>query len=130
MPRIGSTNPHARALRRNATECETRIWLAVRDRRLGGFKFRRQATIGPYVVDFLCTQQRLVLEIDGGQHGGADDQRRDAALASAGYHVLRFWNSDVISNLDGVLQTILSALQSPSPNPLPRAGEGYQDRIT
>lgn len=127
MPRIGSTNPYARELRRNATECETRVWLAVRDRRLGGYKFRRQATVGPYIVDLLCTDRRLIVEIDGGQHGGPDDQRRDAALVANGYRILRFWNPDVISNLDGVLQSIATALQCPSPNPLPHAGEGYQD---
>jgi very-short-patch-repair endonuclease len=104
-----------RALRRNATDAETKLWFAVRDRRLAGFKFMRQKSIGSYVVDFLCRDRNLVVEVDGGQHAESrSDQVRDAYLASEGYRVLRFWNSDVLSNIDGVLQTILASLNSSS----------------
>ncbi len=123
---IGRTNPHARRLRRDATDVEQRFWLAVRDRRLAGFKFRRQATIGPFIVDFLCVERRLVVELDGGQHDGATDAARTAWLEGRGYHVIRFWNQEVIENFDGVLQAVSAALirRPPSPNPLPQAGEG------
>jgi very-short-patch-repair endonuclease len=121
------TSPHARRLRSQATDVEQRFWLAVRDRRLGGYKFRRQASIGPFVVDFLCVERRLVVELDGGQHGGEDDRRRTEFLERADYRVLRFWNNDVLENEEGVLLTVLAALEGagpPSPNPLPPAGEG------
>ena len=127
MPPIGATNPHARRLRRDATECETRVWLAVRGRRLAGVKFRRQATIGPFVADFLCIEHRLIVEIDGGQHDAEVDAARTAYLEARGYRILRFWNNDVIDNLDGVLSAIAVALHTPSPNPLPHAGEGYSE---
>jgi len=101
-----------RRLRREATDAETRLWFALRDRRLGGFKFVRQEAIGPYVVDFVCRQRKLIIEVDGGQHSeNARDRVRDAALTADGYHVLRFWNSDVLSNTDGVLCTILAKLE-------------------
>ncbi|RYE03891.1 MAG: endonuclease domain-containing protein [Sphingomonadales bacterium] len=132
MPAIRPTNSHARRLRREATDAEQRFWLEVRDRRLGGFKFRRQATIGPYVVDFLCAEKSLIVEIDGGQHNEAVDRKRTAFLGTKGYRVLRFWNNDVLTNMPGVLQRSLEALNAvssrpvgPSPNPLPQAGEGF-----
>lgn len=107
---------------------ERRFWLAVRDRRLSGFKFRRQASVGPFVVDFLCVQASLIVELDGGQHGGADDQRRTAFLEREGFRVLRFWNNEVTANWESVLVTVDAALKAsvapPSPNPLPPAGEG------
>ena len=90
-----------------------KIWFAVRDRRLAGFKFVRQEPIGPYIADFVCREARLIVEVDGGQHNESErDQRRDAFLASEGYRILRFWNSDVLTNMDGVLQTILASLTS------------------
>lgn len=102
-----------RRLRRNATDAETRLWLALRDRRLGGFKFVRQSAIGPYIVDFVCRDRKLVVEVDGGQHAdSAADTVRDAALAGEGYRVMRFWNTDVLSNMDGVLDALLAALRS------------------
>jgi very-short-patch-repair endonuclease len=105
----------ARTLRQNATDAETKLWFAVRDRRLAGLKFVRQKSIGPYVADFLCRDRNLIIEVDGGQHAESEsDQVRDAYLASEGYRVLRFWNSDVFGNLDGVLQTILASLNSSS----------------
>ncbi len=101
-----------RRLRRQATDAETKLWFTLRDRRLGGFKFVRQEAIASYVVDFVCREKRLIIEVDGGQHAdNPRDRVRDAALAAEGYHVLRFWNSDVLSNKDGVLTVILAKLQ-------------------
>ncbi len=85
-----------------------KLWFALRDRRLNGIKFVRQQAIGPYVVDFVCRAEWLVIEVDGGQHSeSAHDRGRDATLASEGYRVMRFWNTDVLKNIDGVLQAIL-----------------------
>ena len=90
-----------------------RIWLALRDRRLGGFKFVRQLAIGPYIADFVCRDRKLIVELDGGQHSeNKRDQIRDAFLANEGYMVLRFWNNDVMTNRDGVLQAIVAKLES------------------
>jgi len=105
-----------RRLRRQATNAETILWLELRDRRLGGFKFVRQEAIGPYVTDFVCRTEKLVVELDGGQHADNDrDVRRDAWLGAQGYRVLRFWNPDVTKNKTGVLETILAALRPTTP---------------
>jgi very-short-patch-repair endonuclease len=109
------TTTRVRQLRTNATDAEMKLWFAVRDRRLAGFKFVRQKSIGPYVVDFLCRDRNLIVEVDGGQHAESEsDKVRDTYLASEGYRVLRFWNSDVLGNIDGVLQNILASLNSSS----------------
>ena len=124
---IGKTNPLARRLRRASTDAEGRLWHQLRNRSLGGFKFRRQVTIGPFIADFACTECRLIVEADGGQHDVATDAARTDFLKSRGWRVMRFWNNDILQNTDGVLATILVALEGtekPSPNPLPRAGEG------
>ena len=98
-----------RSLRSRQTDAERKLWFAVRDRRLSGFKFVRQEAIGPFIVDFVCRDKRLVVEVDGGQHAdSAEDAARDAFLE--GYRVMRFWNNDVLSNRDGVLTVILEAL--------------------
>jgi very-short-patch-repair endonuclease len=119
-----------RRLRRNPTDAERKLWFALRDRRLGGFKFVRQEAIGPYIVDFVCREKRLIIEVDGGQHAeNRRDRMRDSVLTAEGYHVLRFWNSDVLRNRDGVLSVIVEQLeksatgskkeqQAPHPNPL------------
>jgi len=126
----------ARRLRVDATDAERRLWYRLRSRQVGGAKFIRQERIGPYVVDFVCREQRLIIEVDGGQH--ATDPRdavRDAWLADRGYRVLRFWNNDVLSNTEGVLEAIAAALLeragggtrggAPSPRPSPlEEGEG------
>src|SRR5713226_8943015 len=102
-----------RRLRRQATDAETKLWFALRDRRLGGFKVVRQEAIGSYIVDFVCREKRLIVEADGGQHAeNRRDRVRDAALAADGYHVLRFWSSDVLRNRDGVLSVILRELEN------------------
>jgi len=132
MPTIRPTNSHARTLRREATDAERALWARVRNRQVDGHKIRFQATLGPYVVDFLCAAKRLVIEIDGSQHGEEVDRARTAWLEAQGYCVVRFWNSDVLGNLEGVVEAIrvqLASLpdvhDSPSPNPLPQAGEGF-----
>ena len=116
MPFTHRTGPAtlkaARQLRREMTDAEKRLWSHLRGRQLGNHKFRRQAPLGPYVVDFCCLQQKLVLEVDGGQHAERteEDLARTAALEADGYRVLRFWNNDVMHNIDGVMDTIATAL--------------------
>jgi very-short-patch-repair endonuclease len=101
----------ARAMRREPTEVERRLWSRLRGHRLAGFKFRRQVPVGPYIVDFLCAAQRLVIELDGGQHAESDrDRSRDAWFEARGYRVLRFWNTDVMTNPDGVVFAIARSL--------------------
>ena len=118
----------AQDLRNNATDAERRLWAHLRHRRLGGFKFSRQMSVGPFVCDFLCRERGLVVELDGGQHAErtAQDERRTAFLNAEGLAVLRFWNNDVFENMEGVLQTILRNLQQLPPKftrpPLPLAG--------
>src|SRR5256885_16739453 len=95
-----------RRLRSHQTDAERKLWFAVRDRRLGAFKFVRQEAIGPFIVDFVCRDKNLIIEVDGGQHAeSARDRRRDAYLVSEGYRVLRVWNNDVLANREGVLLT-------------------------
>lgn len=108
----------ARQLRRTMTTAEQRLWSILRNRQLGGHKFRRQFPFDCYVLDFACLEQKLAVEADGGQH--VDDHARDAVLAANGWRVLRFWNQDILANLPGVAETILGAMNSP----LPQAGEG------
>ena len=102
----------ARTLRTNATDAEILLWSRLRRRQIGGHRFRRQHPIGGYVADFACVSQRLVIELDGGQH--SERRRRDEArtqdLEALGYRVLRFWNDDVFSDLDGVVERIATEL--------------------
>jgi very-short-patch-repair endonuclease len=98
-------------LRHHSTGAEMKLWFALRARRLGGFKFIRQGKIGPYIVDFVCREKHVAVEVDGGQHAESKQDRvRDAVLKSKGYFVLRFWNNDVLQNLDGVLQKLYEEL--------------------
>ena len=124
----------ARRLRREPTEPEKRLWRNLSNRQLGGFKFRRQTTIEPFIVDFLCPGKALIVEVDGETHVAEVDVRRDAALAARGYTTIRFTNDDVMSHMEGVLTVILQKLESlpdrwegspdsPTPNPSPE-GEG------
>lgn len=85
-----------------STDAEKKLWSILRSRQLGGFKFRQQVEIDGYVADFLCAERRPIIEVDGGQHTPKKDARRSALLESQGFRILRFWNSDVLQNLDGV----------------------------
>ena len=119
----------ARALRRAGTQAERLLWSRLRDRRLGGYKFRRQHSLGPFVVDFLCTERRLAVEVDGGQHAAnaARDRARTRWLETRGIRVVRFWNNEVLENLDGVCTRLLEMLRhgnTPSPRPSPPRGRG------
>ena len=101
------------------TDAERRLWYLLRGHRFGGFKFKRQVPVGPYIVDFACLGRGLVVEVDGGQHAeSAKDRIRDAWLNTQGLCVLRFWNHDVLGNTAGVLQTIMTTLESPLPSSL------------
>jgi len=105
-------SPTARNLRKNQTEAEKRLWYQLRRKGLGGYRFRRQAPIGPYVADFFCPAAKLIIELDGGQHDGrqAEDARRSAWLEDRGYRVVRFWNNEVFENMEGVMGEIEKAL--------------------
>jgi very-short-patch-repair endonuclease len=107
----------AKKLRANSTDAERKLWLRLRDRRLFGFKFVRQQPVDRYIVDFACRDAHLVVELDGGQHADSlYDAERSKVLAAHGYEVLRFWNNDIITNVDGVLQSIAARLEkAPSP---------------
>ena len=119
---------NAKALRGNQTDAEQRLWYHLRAHRFMGLKFKRQKPIGRYIVDFVCMEHRLIIELDGGQHAeqATYDRQRDAWLHGEGYRVLRFWNNDVLQELEGVLERIRGALfLVPSPQPSPRTrGEG------
>jgi very-short-patch-repair endonuclease len=112
----------ARALRREATPAERKLWRQLNQLELPSGHFRRQAPIGPYFADFAHHGLRLVVELDGAQHGFDEcfrrDAKRDAYLADAGYRVLRFWNGEVFRNLDGVVETILAAAAGRPPTPV------------
>lgn len=99
-------------LRRNETEEEYHLWSDLRARRLNGYKFARQVPLGPFIVDFLCREQRLIVEVDGFQHADSvSDQRRTEWLNVNGYAVLRFWNQEISRERRSVLETVLAALQ-------------------
>ena len=109
----------ARELRRNETDAERKLWERLRANRFEGLKFRRQVPIGDFIVDLCCRQRKLVIELDGGQHGEpagiARDARRTALLQARGYRVIRFWDNDVLTNIDGVMEVILAAISDTSP---------------
>lgn len=111
--------PAAKRLRRNQTDAERLLWFRIRDRRLSGLKFKRQVPILNYVVDFCSADARLIVELDGGQHGVRQeaDAARTRKLEELGYLVIRFWNNDVFDNIDGVLETIVSTARQHSPEP-------------
>ncbi|HEY1721633.1 MAG TPA: endonuclease domain-containing protein [Magnetospirillaceae bacterium] len=120
-------SPVARRLRSNLTQAERRLWSRIRDKQLGGFRFRRQHPLGDYVVDFFCPEARLIVELDGGQHAdNARDEVRTTWLKAHGYRVVRFWNNDVLGNVEGVLEVLHVALRAsdPPPHPSPSRGEG------
>ena len=109
-------NDNARQLRREAAEAEQRLWSALRNRRLAGYRFRRQYPIGRYIVDFACTRHRLVVEADGSQHADSlADDVRTAFLEHEGWRVLRFWNNDILARTDRVIEAIFRALTEVPP---------------
>jgi len=140
-------NELARALRKRLTPAERRLWYALRELKSERFHFRKQAPLGRYILDFVCFEARLVIEVDGGQHaekkGIEDDAARDAYLTWQGFDVLRFWNSDVMKNISGVMTAIYDKLgltltvpevsdqtsairldPTPTPSPSPQGGGG------
>ena len=119
----------ARALRTNQTDAEALLWSRLRSRQINNLKFRRQCPIGPYFADFACLEIGLVIELDGGQHADASgnryDQKRSDAMAALGFQTLRFWNHEVLSETDAVLEKILQVAQTLTPA-LSRAREREQ----
>jgi len=114
MSQHPTNRDRARALRKNLTDAEKRLWRELRHVQLDGLKFRRQAPIGPFIGDFVCFERKLIVELDGGQHAErvAQDEARTTWLASQGFRVVRFWNCEVFEDLDAVLQVIVEALRS------------------
>jgi very-short-patch-repair endonuclease len=106
----------ARLLRQSGTDAERRLWSVLRNQRLGGVKFRRQYAIGNYIADFVCIEQRLVVELDGSQHADAVDYdtARSAWFAASGYRVLRLWNNEVLRNIENATEAIWAVLQDAS----------------
>ena len=118
----GYSRPTARSreLRANATPAERKLWIHLSARKLEGVRFNRQFPVGQFICDFVSREKRLIIEIDGGQHATAreHDERRTRFLNSQGYQVIRFWNNEVLGNIDGVLISIAQALNNkPSPDP-------------
>jgi very-short-patch-repair endonuclease len=113
------SNERARQLRSNQTDAERVLWRKLRLLKSEGFHFRRQAPIGKYVADFACHSAKTVIEVDGGQHGHpkgiAGDDARTEWLESQGYRVIRFWNNDVLGNIEGVMTALMNTLRSPPP---------------
>lgn len=113
----------AKEMRRSPTQAENKMWNLLRNRGVLGAKFKRQHPYGPHILDFVCLEKRLVVEVDGSQHADSlheeSDGERSTFLASHGFHVLRFWNNEVLENPEGVWEVIAGALDDPSPHPLP-----------
>ena len=120
--RKGQKRDRARELRKDMTPAERRLWTILQGRQLEGYRFRRQCPVGPYIADFACLEANLLLEVDGGQHMDAVvDVRRDTFLRREGFHVLRFWNNEVMTNLEGVRALVVSRLPGTAHVPLSRA---------
>ncbi len=128
---VDGTHARARTLRQNMTEAERRLWQRMRSHQIKGYKFRRQVPIGHYIADFVCHEARLIVEIDGGQHDRSSPREveRSGFLENQGYRILRFWNIEVLENLDGVHETIADELGRihPHPNPPPSRGRASPD---
>ena len=115
------TLQRSQTLRESRTDAEGLLWHYLRNKQLGGYKFRRQQPIGPYIVDFACLPQKLLIELDGGQHAEQHpyDQKRDAFLRAKGYNILRFWNNEVFENCFGMLERIYEMLSASLPTHAP-----------
>ena len=118
-PKMQNATSKAKDLRKQSTDAETVLWNLLRNRQLMGYKFHRQAPIGKYIVDFLCFERKLVVELDGGQHQEQAnyDAGRTGILESRGYRVIRSWNNLVLDDTDAVLQAVLIALEEGTPSP-------------
>ena len=118
----------ARSMRHQPTDCEKKFWWMVRNRRLGGHKFKRQIVIGNFIADFACVERMLIVELDGSQHirRKAYDERRDTFLKSHGFRVIRIWDPDFLENPDGVIEMIFRELENTplTPTLSPRGVEG------
>ena len=116
-----STQDKARQLRKTQTDAERRLWQLLRNRSVAGCKFRRQHPVGPYICDFVCIDRQLVIEVDGGQHAVQieKDEARTAYLESKGFTVIRFWNHEVLTETEAVLERIFNLISSDSPHPVP-----------
>ena len=129
---LTTTNERARWLRKERTAAERRLWWKLRELKQAGFKFRQQVPIDHFIVDFACLSERLIIEVDGGTHSTDKELARDATreryLRDEGFRILRFWNADVMQNLEGVMDMIVGALGPPPPTP-PRKGEGSPSRL-
>ena len=131
--RLGRPTERARDLRNNPSPHEQLLWLQIKGGRVNGLKFSRQMPIAGYFGDFVCRAKRLVVELDGSQHASAEayDAERTLAFEAAGYRVIRFWNNDLTSNMNGVLETIANAAglvgREPTPSPS-RKREGGRSR--
>ncbi|HEY2156560.1 MAG TPA: endonuclease domain-containing protein, partial [Isosphaeraceae bacterium] len=121
-------NEFARQLRKAMTDAERRLWWHLRGNEIAGARFRRQAPIENYIVDFVCFDRKVIIELDGGQHAVQveRDTARTAWLNSRGFRVLRFWNHQIFEELDPVLEAIGIALTTPHPNPPPQGGRGSE----
>ena len=116
--------PLAKDLRKQSTDTEQRLWQQLKTKHIGGLKFRRQQPIGPYVVDFVCFEKKIIIESDGGQHAQPEEMQndniRDQWFRTQGYEVLRFWDNEVLTNARGVLEVISThCLNHPPLDPLP-----------
>jgi len=128
--RNAKSQQHAKTLRQQLTDAEQKLWQRLRNRQLAGCKFRRQVPIGPYIADFACLEAHLIVEVDGGQHlESSRDGLRDDWFAAKGFTLLRFWNTQVLTETDAVADSILSALQRPHPDLPPLAGEGNRREL-
>jgi very-short-patch-repair endonuclease len=119
----GSLAKLSKMLRRRGTHAERILWLQLRRKQFGGFKFRRQEQIGKYIVDFVSFEIKLIIEVDGGQHNEdkhlQDDAVRSGWLTNQGFKVIRFWNNEILTNLDGVILSMIEVIREISPSPSP-----------
>ncbi len=112
MPSVEVSRSRAHELRSNMTDAERRLWTALRRKQIAGHRFRRQMPLGPYIVDFFCPALRLIIEVDGGQRTDSPvDEQRDLWMESQGFQVVRFWNNDVLQNLEGVIARLAAICQ-------------------
>jgi len=114
-----TTLEHSRQLRRDMTDAERKLWQCLRGGQLDGLKFRRQHPIPPYVADFCCVGEKLIVELDGSQHNEQKDATRTRYLESQGWRILRFWDNDALSQTEAVIEAIWNEIEKPNPHPNP-----------